>query len=250
MLKKILVLIEAGEDTALLLQHALQMALDNHAALQLVPLCQKKETAAGQKRLQKILRDSARQCQEKTIAYEIVSSSGLTFAESLPLAHGADLVMLAMAPRQLKVRQERHLVRLLIQSGAPIFLARQETSAAKPVLVAWSGAGGIGRTLRQHLHLLQRMKAQYLLFHQNEDPGKAQGMLDPAAALVQAHGATVETLALSGACEALIAEIEKTIHPHHIVMSTNPKKLHEKEQLSKRCRAILQKTSSSIFISL
>lgn len=250
MFKKILVLLEAEDDKALLLHHALQMALDNHAALQLFPWCQKKETAAGQKRLQKKIRDSARQCQEKSIAYEIVSSSGLTFAESLPLAQGADLVMLAMAPRPLNVKQERHLARLLIQGGCPIFLAREQTSSAKTALVAWSGSGGIGRTLRQHLQLLQRTKPQYFLFHQNEEPEKAQSMLEPAAALVHAHGATAETLALSGPCETLVAEIEKTIHPHHIVMSTNPKKLYEKEQLSKKCRAIMQKTNSSIFISL
>ncbi len=250
MLKRILVLLDAGQPEHVIRDHALHLAMGHRTTLLLFAARRKDESAAERKRSEKRMRTFASLCQEKSIAYEIISSSTLSFADCLPWARSCDLTLLAMPPQSLSSREQKHLVRLLLEGGCPVFVARAEVKATHTVLVAWSGAAGITRAVKWHSMLMRRFKAEYMLFHTDESSEKAQRMLEAPTLYLQGHGLAAETLALSGSCPDLAAEIEARIQPAHLLFSTNPGKLCSTEKLGKTCRALFRQTKSSIFIAV
>ena len=245
MLKRILLLVDSSPQMRVAGDYAVDLAREQDAQLLLCPLAEKSVAVAA---LEQNLSQISRQSQESELAYELISTSPLPFSESLAWARSADLAVIAYNAPIGAERTEKRIVRLLTEGACPVYLPIAPDPAAKTVVVAWDGAGSAARALKLHIQLFRRARMRYLLVHLNENPEEAQWCLEQGQELLQAHGAHVDTLALSGDAARRIMAICLAVNPRHLVLGPHGEKLLSKRRLGETSKKLLRSRMTSLFV--
>lgn len=249
MLKRLLLLLDNSTHMEAAAACARKLARDHSSELLLYPLVDKKTGThpprAGEEWLGPLIRDAG----QEGIDPQVVTATPAPFRESLAWARSCDLTILPAAGADTAARCEKRLVQLLTRGGSAVMLPADDSPGIRSVAVAWDGSGASARALKLHLQLFHRPRFHYQLLHIGSDPERAQWLLDLGSALIQAHGATVETLALSGDPAERLLELAATLKPDHLILAPHRHRLMEQKRLGRTSRSLLQAGTLSLFMA-
>jgi nucleotide-binding universal stress UspA family protein len=248
MLKRIVLLVDDSPQMDVAAECAVNLAKEHGSLLLLCPLSSKSRAAGDEIEIERHFTQIVQQAQSAGLAYEAVSTAGISFSQSMTAALSADLAVLPYNAPKSAGRTAKRLVRLLTEAGCPVFLPCSIAAQAKTVAVAWDGSGALARALKMHLQLFRRAKLHYLLIHINDDPEDAEWSLEQGTALLQTHGVSADTLALAGDPASRIAGICATVNPHHLVIAPHSERLYGKQRLGYTSRKLLRQRVASLFV--
>ncbi|HNW60699.1 MAG TPA: universal stress protein [bacterium] len=249
MLKRILLFVDGSPEMLATAAAALNLARIHGGQLLLYPVAARKAEHGADLTEEQRFAPILQMAENAGVGVQVLATTAAPFRTGLPWALTADLAVVPYPDSEHSARCEKRLGGLLTRGGCPVLLPCTESGTSRTVAIAWDGSGTCARALKLHLQLFHRPHYHYLLLHIGAAPDSAQYILDQGCALVEAHGATVETLALSGDPAERLLEICAAVHPGHLLLAPGLRRLVLKQRFGRTSKSVLRARSISLFFA-